>query len=192
MDSSRSRRSKRSSDGRTNRRSNRQPCSVPMLLCAGHTPTRFRTHREDVIDAHGAGLFEYQCRLEMVPCIERFLQADEHDVQGRLGSSANTGCRERRRARRGLLRVRKYVEAAKLARHCAESERNPHAKQILQEIERSYYRLVEIETWMVDQQQHNRPFAHFGLFNGHDARTCFAMRDDIVSPSADQKGSPDH
>jgi hypothetical protein len=84
-----------------------------------------------------------------------------------------------------LLRVRKYVEAAKLARHCAESERNPHAKQILQEIERSYYRLGEIETWMVDQQQHNRPFAHFGLFNGHDARMCFAMRDDIASPSAD-------
>jgi hypothetical protein len=51
-----------------------------------------------------------------------------------------------------LLRVRKYVEAAKLARHCAESERNPHAKQILQEIERSYYRLVEIEKWVVDQQ----------------------------------------
>ena len=62
----------------------------------------------------------------------------------------------------------------------------PHAKQILQEIERSYYRLVEIEKWVVDQQQYNRPFAHFGLFDGH-ARTCFAMRDDIVSPSADSR-----
>src|SRR6266480_7126331 len=89
-----------------------------------------------------------------------------------------------------LLRVREYVEAAKLARHCAVSERNPHAKQILQEIERSYYRLVEIEKWMVDQQQYNRSFAHFGLFNGHDARTCLAMREDIVSPSADQDGRP--
>jgi hypothetical protein len=34
--------------------------------------------------------------------------------------------------------------------------------------------LLEIEKWAVDQQQYNRPFAHFGLFNGHDARTCFA------------------
>ena len=46
-----------------------------------------------------------------------------------------------------LLRFREYVEAAKLARHRAESERHPHAKQILQEIERSYYRLVEFEKW---------------------------------------------
>jgi hypothetical protein len=35
--------------------------------------------------------------------------------------------------------------------------------------------LVEIEKWAVDQQQYNRPFAHFGLFNGHDARTCFSI-----------------
>ncbi|TMK14163.1 MAG: hypothetical protein E6G75_14965 [Alphaproteobacteria bacterium] len=67
----------------------------------------------------------------------------------------------------------------------AQSERNPRAKQMLQDIERSYYRLIEIEKWMVDQQQYNRPFAHFGLFNGRDPRTCFAMRGDIVSPSAD-------
>ena len=84
-----------------------------------------------------------------------------------------------------LMRLREYVEAAKLARQRAYSERSPHAKQILQEIERSYYRLVEIEKWMVDQQQYNRPFAHFGLFNGRDARTCFAMREDIVALSAD-------
>jgi hypothetical protein len=62
--------------------------------------------------------------------------------------------------------IREYVEAANRAHQCAESERNPHAKQILEEMERSYYRLVEIEKWMVDQQQHNRPFAHFGLFDG--------------------------
>jgi hypothetical protein len=49
--------------------------------------------------------------------------------------------------------------------------------------------LVEIEKWMVGQQQYNRPFAHFGLFNGRDPRTCFAMREDIVSHSADH--SPD-
>ena len=54
-----------------------------------------------------------------------------------------------------------YIEAAKLAQ-----QRAHHAKQILQEIERSYYRLVEIEKWMGDQQPYNRPFAHFGMFNG--------------------------
>jgi hypothetical protein len=62
--------------------------------------------------------------------------------------------------------IREDVEAANRAHQCAESERNPHRKQILEEMERSYYRLVEIEKWMVDQQQHNRPFAHFGLFDG--------------------------
>jgi hypothetical protein len=46
------------------------------------------------------------------------------------------------------LRVHEYVKAAKRARHCAESERNSQAKQILQEIERSYHRLVEIEKWV--------------------------------------------
>jgi hypothetical protein len=86
-----------------------------------------------------------------------------------------------------LLRFREYVEAAKLARHRAESERNPHAKQILQEIERSYHRLAGIEKWMVDQQQYNRPFAYFGLFSGHAART--SMSEDIVSPLADPEGA---
>jgi hypothetical protein len=83
------------------------------------------------------------------------------------------------------LRFPEYVEAADPAHQRAQSERNPRAKQMLQEIERSYCRLVEMEKWMVDQQQYNRPFAHFGLFNGRDARTCFAMREDIVSLSAD-------
>jgi hypothetical protein len=83
--------------------------------------------------------------------------------------------------------LREYLEATNLAHQRAQSERNPRAKQMLQDIERSYYRLVEIEKWMVDQQQYNRPFAHFGLFNGRDARTCFATREDIdVSPSADR------
>ena len=65
-----------------------------------------------------------------------------------------------------LPRFREYVEAANRARQRAHGERNPHAKQILQEIEQSYHRLVEFEKWAVDQQQYNRPFAHFGLFNG--------------------------
>jgi hypothetical protein len=60
--------------------------------------------------------------------------------------------------------IREYVEAANLAHQRADSEQNPHAKQILQEIERSYRRLVEIEKW--NQQQYNRPFAHFGMFDG--------------------------
>jgi hypothetical protein len=64
------------------------------------------------------------------------------------------------------LRLREYVEAAKFAQQPAYREQNPHAKQILQEIERSYYRLAEIEKWTVNQQSNNRPFAHFGLFDG--------------------------
>jgi hypothetical protein len=43
-------------------------------------------------------------------------------------------------------------------------------------------RLLEIEKWAVDQQQYNRPFAHFGVFNGHTAQT--SAREDIVSRSA--------
>jgi hypothetical protein len=67
---------------------------------------------------------------------------------------------------RSSLRVLEYIEAAKLAQQRAHIEQNPYAKQILQEIERSYYRLVEIEKWVEDQQLYNRPFAHFGMFNG--------------------------
>ena len=63
--------------------------------------------------------------------------------------------------------LREYIEAAKFAQQRADSEQNPHAKQILREIERSYYRLIEVEKWMGDQQPDNRrPFAHFGMFNG--------------------------
>jgi hypothetical protein len=64
------------------------------------------------------------------------------------------------------LQSRDYVEAAKSAQQRAHREQNPHAKQILQEIERSYYRLAEIEKWTENQQPNNRPFAHFGLFHG--------------------------
>jgi len=49
------------------------------------------------------------------------------------------------------LRLREYVEAAKPAHQRAQSERNLQVKQILQEIERSYNRLIEIEKWMVNQ-----------------------------------------
>ena len=67
---------------------------------------------------------------------------------------------------RPSLRLREYIEAAKLVQQRAHSEQNLYAKQILQEIERSYYRLAEIEKWTVNQQPNNRPFAHFGLFDG--------------------------
>jgi len=64
------------------------------------------------------------------------------------------------------LRLREYVEAGKSAQQRAHREQNPHAKQILQEIERSYYRLAEIEKWTENQQPNNRPFAYFRLFHG--------------------------
>ena len=51
------------------------------------------------------------------------------------------------------LRFREYIEAANLAHQRAQSERNSHAKQILQEIERSYRRLIEMEKW--ERQQYN-------------------------------------
>jgi hypothetical protein len=69
------------------------------------------------------------------------------------------------------LRFREYVNTANLARQRAQSERNLRAKQILQEIERSYYRLFEIEKWVVDQEQYNRPFAHF-----QRARCAYVLR----------------
>ena len=87
--------------------------------------------------------------------------------------------------RPSLQRLREYVEAANVARQRAHSERTVQGKQILQEIERSFRRLVEIERWAADQQQYNRPFAHFGLFNGHAAQTF--VREDIVSRSVDQE-----
>ena len=65
-----------------------------------------------------------------------------------------------------VLRLREYIKAAKRAQQCAHDEQNQHAKQIFQEIERPYHRLVEMEKCMADQQQYNRPFAHFGMFNG--------------------------
>ena len=84
-----------------------------------------------------------------------------------------------------LQRLREYVEAANVARQRAHSERTVQGKQILQEIERCFRRLVEIERWAADQQQYNRPFAHFGLFNGHAGRSF--LREDIMSRSVDQE-----
>jgi hypothetical protein len=59
-----------------------------------------------------------------------------------------------------------YLMAARLVHQRANSEQNPHVREILQEIERSYHRLVEFEKWLGQHQKYNRPFAHFGLFNG--------------------------
>ena len=62
--------------------------------------------------------------------------------------------------------VREYVEAANLAHECAHSEQDAYAKQIWEEIERSYNRLLEYERWRSERRQYDRPFAHFGLFDG--------------------------
>jgi hypothetical protein len=45
------------------------------------------------------------------------------------------------------LRLREYIQPAKPARQRAASEQNLHAKRVLEEMERSYYRLVEIQKW---------------------------------------------
>jgi hypothetical protein len=59
---------------------------------------------------------------------------------------------------------REYLRAANFVRRRAASEDNPNAKEILHDIERSYNRLVEIESWLAQQQRYGRPFAHFRFF----------------------------
>ncbi len=61
---------------------------------------------------------------------------------------------------------REYLRALNFVHRRATSEENPNAKAILQDIERSYSRLVEIESWLAQQQRYNRPFAHFRFFDG--------------------------
>jgi hypothetical protein len=51
-------------------------------------------------------------------------------------------------------------------RQRAAGEQNPNAKEILQDIERSFNRLIEIENWLANHQKYNRPFAHFRVFDG--------------------------
>jgi hypothetical protein len=46
-----------------------------------------------------------------------------------------------------------YLRAANFVRRRAASEDNPNAKEILHDIERSYNRLVEIESWLAQQQR---------------------------------------
>jgi hypothetical protein len=61
---------------------------------------------------------------------------------------------------------REYLRAANFVRRRAASEESPNAKEILQEIERSCNRLVEMESWLAQQQRYDRPFAHFKFFDG--------------------------
>jgi hypothetical protein len=61
---------------------------------------------------------------------------------------------------------REYLRAASFVRQRAADEQNPNAKEILQDIERSFNRLIEIENWLTRYQKFNRPFAHFGVFDG--------------------------
>jgi hypothetical protein len=61
---------------------------------------------------------------------------------------------------------REYLRALNFVHWRATSEKNPNAKAILQDIERSYSRLVELEDWLGHHQKYNRPFAHFRSFDG--------------------------
>jgi hypothetical protein len=61
---------------------------------------------------------------------------------------------------------REYLRAASFVRQRAADEQNPNAKEILQDIERSFNRLIEIENWLANHQKYNRPFAHFRVFDG--------------------------
>jgi hypothetical protein len=99
-------------------------------------------------------------------------QASSHQgPRSRRGRATQRKLREGGGGRAGVgqatmmpsLRFREYIQSADFAHQRAQNERNSHAKQILQEIERSYRRLIEMEKW---EQQYNRPFAHFGLFDG--------------------------
>jgi hypothetical protein len=65
---------------------------------------------------------------------------------------------------------RLYLEAAREIHQRAVRERNPQAKELLLDIERSFQRLAQIERWL-DQHEpqdrkYDRPFAFFGLFRG--------------------------
>jgi hypothetical protein len=50
---------------------------------------------------------------------------------------------------------REYLRAASFVRRRAASEDNPNAKEILHDIQRSYNRLVEIESWLAQQQKYS-------------------------------------
>jgi hypothetical protein len=52
----------------------------------------------------------------------------------------------------GSMSCSEYLRAANFVRQRAAREQNPGAKEILQEIERSYRRLVEMEDWLAHQQ----------------------------------------
>ena len=62
-----------------------------------------------------------------------------------------------------------YLEAAREIHEHAERERNPQAKELLLDIERSFQRLAAIKDWSDQHEQdkkYDRPFAYFGLFRG--------------------------
>jgi hypothetical protein len=65
----------------------------------------------------------------------------------------------------GSMSCSEYLRAANFVRQRAAREQNPGAKEILQEIERSYRRFVEMEDWLGTSTKYNRPFAHPRLFD---------------------------
>jgi hypothetical protein len=61
-----------------------------------------------------------------------------------------------------------YLEAAEEIHGRAVRERNPQAKELLFDIERSFRRLVEMERWSqyYQDRKYDRPFVSFGFFRG--------------------------
>jgi len=55
--------------------------------------------------------------------------------------------------------------AVKQAHDRAAEEPNPAVRDILQEIERSFRRLIEMEHAIEIQRKYDRPFAHFKFFD---------------------------
>jgi hypothetical protein len=62
-----------------------------------------------------------------------------------------------------------YLVAAREIHEHAERERNPQAKELLLDIERSFQRLAAIKNWsdqVEPDRKYDRPFTYFGLFRG--------------------------
>jgi hypothetical protein len=60
-----------------------------------------------------------------------------------------------------------FLRAAEQVRRRASNEDNPLVRDILQDIERSFRRLAEMEPFVTeDKRKYDRPFAHFRLFDG--------------------------
>jgi hypothetical protein len=60
-----------------------------------------------------------------------------------------------------------FLRAAEQVRERTNGERNPAAREILLDIERSFRRLAAMQPFVTeDPKKYDRPFAHFRLFDG--------------------------